>query len=62
MPLGGFVDLQGVQGVQRFSIHRAYGDPSRLPQAHTCAYKLTLIDAFDGLDAYHTISVHTYRL
>lgn len=36
VPLGGFVDLQGVQGVQRFSIHRAYGDPDRLPQAHTC--------------------------
>jgi len=45
VPLGGFVDLQGVQGVQRFSIHRAYGDPSRLPQAHTCAYKLTSVDA-----------------
>ena len=36
VPLGGFVELQGVQGVQRFSIHRAYGDPDRLPQAHTC--------------------------
>lgn len=38
VPLGGFGDLQGVQGVQRFSIHRAYGDPDRLPQAHTCEY------------------------
>ena len=36
VPLSGFVDLQGVQGVQRFSIHRAYGDQDRLPQAHTC--------------------------
>ena len=36
VPLNGFVDLQGVQGVQRFSIHRAYGEPDRLPQAHTC--------------------------
>jgi E3 ubiquitin-protein ligase HUWE1 len=36
VPLGGFNDLQGVQGTQRFSIHRAYGDPDRLPQAHTC--------------------------
>lgn len=36
VPLGGFVELQGVQGVQRFSIHKAYGDPDRLPQAHTC--------------------------
>ncbi len=36
VPLSGFTDLQGVQGVQRFSIHRAYGEPDRLPQAHTC--------------------------
>jgi E3 ubiquitin-protein ligase HUWE1 len=36
VPLNGFGDLQGVQGTQRFSIHRAYGDPNRLPQAHTC--------------------------
>lgn len=36
VPLDGFTELQGVQGVQRFSIHRAYGDPDRLPQAHTC--------------------------
>lgn len=36
VPLDGFGDLQGVQGTQRFSIHRAYGDSDRLPQAHTC--------------------------
>jgi E3 ubiquitin-protein ligase HUWE1 len=40
VPLGGFNDLQGVQGTQRFSIHRAYGDPDRLPQAHTCMFLL----------------------
>jgi E3 ubiquitin-protein ligase HUWE1 len=39
VPLGGFNDLQGVQGTQRFSIHRAYGDPDRLPQAHTCTLR-----------------------
>lgn len=42
VPLGGFVDLQGVQGVQRFSIHRAYGDSDRLPQAHTCFNQIDL--------------------
>jgi len=62
VPLGGFVDLQGVQGVQRFSIHRAYGDPSRLPQAHTCAYKPTFIDTLDGLDAYRVIPIYTQAL
>ncbi|KAH8119411.1 hypothetical protein DFH11DRAFT_1782299 [Phellopilus nigrolimitatus] len=42
VPLGGFGDLQGVQGVQRFSIHRAYGNPDRLPQAHTCFNQIDL--------------------
>ncbi|KAL0955931.1 hypothetical protein HGRIS_002119 [Hohenbuehelia grisea] len=42
VPLGGFMELQGVQGVQRFSIHRAYGEPDRLPQAHTCFNQVDL--------------------
>ncbi|KAF7288667.1 hypothetical protein HMN09_01372700 [Mycena chlorophos] len=42
VPLGGFTELQGVQGVQRFSIHRAYGDSDRLPQAHTCFNQIDL--------------------
>jgi len=42
VPLGGFVELQGVQGVQRFSIHKAYGDTDRLPQAHTCFNQIDL--------------------
>lgn len=52
VPLGGFSELQvcgnweremqsdshpqGVDGVQRFSIHKDYGAMDRLPQAHTC--------------------------
>lgn len=43
VPLDGFTELQGVQGVQRFSIHRAYGDADRLPQAHTCRLLWTRI-------------------
>lgn len=42
VPLGGFTELQGVQGTQRFSIHKAYGDPDRLPQAHTCFNQIDL--------------------
>ncbi|KAG9103766.1 hypothetical protein FRC06_008224 [Ceratobasidium sp. 370] len=42
VPLDGFGDLQGVQGTQRFSIHRAYGDSDRLPQAHTCFNQIDL--------------------
>ncbi|QRV79604.1 E3 ubiquitin-protein ligase HUWE1 [Ceratobasidium sp. AG-Ba] len=42
VPLDGFGDLQGVQGTQRFSIHRAYGESDRLPQAHTCFNQIDL--------------------
>ncbi|KIK67399.1 hypothetical protein GYMLUDRAFT_37513 [Collybiopsis luxurians FD-317 M1] len=42
VPLSGFMDLQGVQGVQKFSIHRAYGESDRLPQAHTCFNQIDL--------------------
>ncbi len=34
--MGGFANLQGMRGTQRFSIHRAYGDTGLLPTAHTC--------------------------
>lgn len=52
VPLGGFSDLQGVQGVQKFSIHRAYGEPDRLPQAHTCM-SLSLFTLF-----YPELTIH----
>ncbi|WFD41443.1 HECT-type E3 ubiquitin transferase [Malassezia psittaci] len=41
VPLEGFAQLQGVQGTQRFNIHRAYGE-GRLPAAHTCFNQLDL--------------------
>lgn len=31
VPLDGFVALQGVHGPQKFQIHKAYGDVTRLP-------------------------------
>lgn len=42
VPLGGFSNLQGMRGTQRFSIHRAYGEPGLLPSAHTCFNQLDL--------------------
>jgi E3 ubiquitin-protein ligase HUWE1 len=42
VPLEGFGSLQGMRGVQRFSIHRAYGDIGLLPSAHTCFNQLDL--------------------
>lgn len=37
VPLGGFAQLQGMRGNQKFSIHRSYGgETGLLPTAHTC--------------------------
>jgi len=42
VPLGGFANLQGMRGNQKFSIHKAYGDTGLLPTAHTCFNQLDL--------------------
>mmetsp|Transcript_27930 Transcript_27930/g.67867 ORF Transcript_27930/g.67867 Transcript_27930/m.67867 type:complete len:3798 (+) Transcript_27930:39-11432(+) len=41
VPIQGFKELQGVNGVQRFQIHKASGS-DRLPTAHTCFNQLDL--------------------
>ena len=43
MPIDGFKSLQGMSGVQRFSIHRC-GGQDRLPAAHTCFNQLDLVE------------------
>ncbi|SNX85924.1 related to ubiquitin-protein ligase 1 [Melanopsichium pennsylvanicum] len=50
VPLEGFAHLQGVQGTQRFNIHKAYG-ADRLPAAHTCFNQLDLpqYDSYEKL-------------
>jgi hypothetical protein len=42
VPLEGFAALQGMNGPQKFQIHRASGDKGRLPSAHTCFNQLDL--------------------
>jgi E3 ubiquitin-protein ligase HUWE1 len=43
VPLDGFANLQGMRGVQRFSIHRIHAEGSHaLPTAHTCFNQLDL--------------------
>ena len=43
VPLDGFANLQGMRGIQRFSIHRIHGEGSQaLPTAHTCFNQLDL--------------------
>ncbi len=42
VPLEGFSALQGMNGSQKFQIHRIAGDSTRLPTAHTCFNQLDL--------------------
>lgn len=35
VPVEGFKALQGLHGVQRFNIHRVFGQEGKLPQGHT---------------------------
>lgn len=42
IPIEGFAHLEGMHGVQKFSIHRDYSHGSRLPQSHTCFNQLDL--------------------
>ncbi|CAN8063598.1 unnamed protein product [Agarophyton chilense] len=42
VPLEGFSQLQGMNGGQKFQIHRVSGDTMRLPSAHTCFNQLDL--------------------
>ena len=42
IPLGGFSQLMGTSGVQRFNIHKAKVTNERLPTSHTCFNQLDL--------------------
>jgi len=51
VPLEGFKALQGMNGPQKFNIHKAYGIQDRLPSAHTCFNQLDLpeYDSYERL-------------
>ncbi|ATY58877.1 E3 ubiquitin-ligase TOM1 [Cordyceps militaris] len=53
VPLNGFKELEGMNGISRFNIHRDYGDKDRLPTSHTCFNQLDLpeYDSYDVLRA-----------
>ncbi|KAK3683826.1 hypothetical protein B0T22DRAFT_262726 [Podospora appendiculata] len=42
VPLNGFKELEGMNGISRFNIHRDYGNKERLPSSHTCFNQLDL--------------------
>ena len=43
VPLQGFASLEGMNGVQKFQIHRDDRSTDRLPSAHTCFNQLDLV-------------------
>lgn len=51
MPLNGFKELEGMNGINRFNIHRDYGNKERLPSSHTCFNQLDLpeYESYDAL-------------
>lgn len=49
VPLNGFKELEGMNGVSRFNIHRDFGHKDRLPSSHTC-FNRKLPNPFDNLD------------
>ncbi|KAK4166134.1 E3 ubiquitin-protein ligase TOM1-like protein [Cladorrhinum sp. PSN259] len=53
VPLNGFKELEGMNGVSRFNIHRDYGNKERLPSSHTCFNQLDLpeYESYDTLRA-----------
>ncbi|CAN8005062.1 unnamed protein product, partial [Ixodes pacificus] len=54
VPLQGFVALEGMNGVQRFQIHRDDRSTDRLPSAHTCFNQLDL-PAYETYDKLRTM-------
>lgn len=42
VPLNGFKELSGSNGICKFSIHRDYGSTDRLPSSHTCFNQIDL--------------------
>jgi len=60
VPLDGFAELQGMNGTQKFQIHRVAGDSSRLPTAHTCFNQLDMPE-YDTCEKLHKLLLVAIR-
>ncbi|KAF7160404.1 hypothetical protein CNMCM5623_005959 [Aspergillus felis] len=56
VPLNGFKELEGMNGVSKFNIHRDYGNKDRLPSSHTCFNQLDLPE----YESYETLRHRLY--
>ncbi|KAH6656670.1 hypothetical protein BKA67DRAFT_511823 [Truncatella angustata] len=57
VPLNGFKELEGMNGVNRFNIHRDYGNKDRLPSSHTCFNQLDLPE----YESYETLRAQVLK-
>ncbi|KAH7367184.1 hypothetical protein B0T11DRAFT_348394 [Plectosphaerella cucumerina] len=57
VPLNGFKELEGMNGVNRFNIHRDYGNKERLPSSHTCFNQLDLPE----YESYETLRAQVLK-
>ncbi|KAJ5637707.1 hypothetical protein N7490_007586 [Penicillium lividum] len=55
VPLNGFKELEGMNGVSKFNIHRDYGNKTRLPSSHTCFNQLDLPEYESYEDLRHRL-------
>ena len=60
VPLQGFAKLEGMNGPQKFQIHRDDRDTSRLPCAHTCFNQLDL-PAYENFEKLRTMLLMAIR-
>jgi E3 ubiquitin-protein ligase HUWE1 len=51
VPLNGFAQLEGMNGISKFNIHRDFGSKDRLPSSHTCFNQIDLPE----YDSYETL-------
>ena len=60
VPLQGFAALEGMNGPQKFQIHRDDRSTDRLPSAHTCFNQLDLpaYETYDKLKTYLMKAIH----
>ncbi|KAF9878931.1 ubiquitin-protein ligase [Colletotrichum karsti] len=57
VPLNGFKELEGMNGINRFNIHRDYGNKERLPSSHTCFNQLDLPE----YESYETLRAQVMK-
>lgn len=62
VPLNGFKELEGMNGVNRFNIHRDYGNKDRLPSSHTCFNRKSYGEIKFTIEVRRLLTIETTEL